>query len=129
MSRLRAAAGAHVMIIGMSYYVPELAGWLHGLDGKEIAVLTERVAAAYNALLSRIYRHYGARLAEVFDAFHSRDFGNRVSVPGLGTLPRNVATICTLTWACANPPVGPNEHANDRGYRVIARAFLAADRR
>jgi lysophospholipase L1-like esterase len=128
MSRLRAAAGKSVTIIGMSYYVPELAGWLHGLGGKEVAVLTERVAAAYNALLTRIYRHYGAKLAGVFAAFHSRDFGNRVFVAPFGQLPRNVATICTLTWACASPPVGPNEHANDEGYGVIARAFLAADR-
>jgi lysophospholipase L1-like esterase len=128
MSRLRGAAGKSVTIIGMSYYVPELAGWLHGTGGKEIAVLTERVAGAYNALLTRIYRHYGARLAGVFFAFHSRDFSNRVFVAPFGQLPRNVATICTLTWACASPPVGPNEHANVQGYRVIARAFLAADR-
>ncbi len=128
MSRLRAAAGKSVTIIGMSYYVPELAGWLHGLEGKEVAVLAERAAAAYNALLIRIYRHYHARLAAVFSAFHSRNFGDKSWLPGFGTLPRNVATICTLTWACASPPVGPNEHANDQGYAVIARAFLAADR-
>jgi hypothetical protein len=41
-------------------------------------------------------------------------------------VPRNVALICTWTWACARPPRGPNEHANSAGYRVIARAFRQA---
>jgi len=27
---------------------------------------------------------------------------------------------------CAQAPRGPNEHANDAGYRVIARAFWRA---
>jgi hypothetical protein len=47
-------------------------------------------------------------------------------LPGLRTLPRNVATICQLTWECVPPPQGPNEHANAAGYHVIADAFLAA---
>jgi hypothetical protein len=37
-----------------------------------------------------------------------------------------VALICQWTWECAIPPRGPNQHANDTGYRVIARAFLTA---
>jgi hypothetical protein len=39
-----------------------------------------------------------------------------------------VARICTWTWECAAPPVGPNEHANQAGYAVIARTFRAAYR-
>lgn len=127
MGSLRAAAGRSVPIIAMSYYVPELAGWLDGLTGKEIAVLTERLVAAYNKLLAGIYRHYGARVADVFGAFHSGDFTDKVRLPGYGMLPRNVATICEFTWACARWPQGPNEHANDLGYGVIALAFLLAD--
>jgi lysophospholipase L1-like esterase len=127
MAGLRSAAGHSVPILAMSYYVPELAGWLRGLTGKEIAVLTERLMAGYNRLLAGIYRHYGARMANVFAAFHSSDFTGRVRLPGYGMLPRNVATVCTWTWACASWPRGPNEHANDIGYGVIARAFLRAD--
>jgi hypothetical protein len=48
-------------------------------------------------------------------------------VPGLGTLPRNVADICQWTWECSAPPRGPNVHANQAGYQVIAQAFLVAD--
>jgi lysophospholipase L1-like esterase len=127
MGGLRAAAGRSVPIIAMSYYVPELAGWLDGLTGKEIAVLTERLVGGYNKILDGIYQHYDARVANVFGAFHSADFTDKVRLPGYGMLPRNVATICEWTWACARWPQGPNEHANDLGYGVIALAFLLAD--
>jgi hypothetical protein len=50
-----------------------------------------------------------------------------VAGPAAGPVPRNVALICTWTWACARPPRGPSEHANSAGYRVIARAFRQAD--
>jgi lysophospholipase L1-like esterase len=129
MGGLRGAAGGSVPIIAMSYYVPELAGWLDGLTGKEIAVLTERLVSGYNKILDPIYRHYGARIANVFGAFHSADFTDKVRLPGFGVLPRNVATVCEWTWACARWPQGPNEHANDLGYGVIALAFLLADPR
>ena len=47
-----------------------------------------------------------------------------MTVPGIGTLPRNVALVCEWTWECAPPPRGPNQHANPAGYRVIANAIL-----
>jgi hypothetical protein len=40
-------------------------------------------------------------------------------------VPLNVARICQWTWMCAPPPVGPNIHANDAGYHVIADTFAA----
>jgi lysophospholipase L1-like esterase len=126
---LRTAGGRKVTIIGMNYYVPELAGWFDGLGGKEIAVLTERLVDGYNRLLVGAFRHYHVRVANVFGAFHSGDFTDHVRLPGRGTVPRNVATICQLTWACARAPRGPNEHANDTGYAIIALAFLLADDR
>jgi len=126
LSGLRKAGGAKLPIIGMDYYVPELAGWLRNMSGKEIAVLSERLVDGYNDLLISAYRRYDARVANVFDAFHSSDFTDKVHLPGIGTVPRNVATICELTWACAKEPRGPNEHANDTGYAIIALAFLIA---
>jgi lysophospholipase L1-like esterase len=126
LSKLRAAGGRHMLIIGMNYYVPELAGWLHGIRGQEIAVLIERLVHGYNTLLGHVYRHYHVRVANVFAAFHSSDFSDRVTMPGIGKVPRNVATICQLTWSCSRTP---NEHANDMGYAIIAVAFLLADER
>jgi hypothetical protein len=34
--------------------------------------------------------------------------------------------ICTYTWMCTAPPLGPDIHATDLGYRVIADTFAAA---
>jgi lysophospholipase L1-like esterase len=34
--------------------------------------------------------------------------------------------ICTYTWICTAPPLGPNIHATDLGYSVIADTFAAA---
>jgi lysophospholipase L1-like esterase len=126
LARLRAAAGPGVRIVGMSYYLPSLAEWRNGLPGQAVARLSARLAAGYNDLLDRAYVTGGARVADVFGAFSTSDFGNLVTVPGVGTVPRNVALICQWTWACASPPRGPNQHANQAGYGVIARAFLSA---
>ena len=128
MYRLRAAVGDRVRIIGMNYYVPALAQWRDGLLGQAVAQVSERVVAGYNQMLAAVYKAFGARVADVFGAFHSADFAGRVTLPGAGAVPRNVAAICQWTWECAPPPRGPNVHARPAGYGVIARAFLLADR-
>jgi lysophospholipase L1-like esterase len=128
MSSLRSAAGGKVAIIGMNYYVPALSQWRDGPPGQQLARLSERLVVGYNSLLTAVYQHYGARVANVFGAFHSADFTDRARVPGIGTVPRNVAAICLWTWECAKAPRGPNEHARPVGYGVIALAFLLADR-
>jgi lysophospholipase L1-like esterase len=126
MTRLQTAAGPDVRIVGMTYYLPALAEWLDGTPGQAIAWVSERLAAGYNDLLDRTYTTSGARVADVFGAFDTGNFGDPVTLPGLGRLPRNVALICQWTWACATPPRGPNQHANQAGYGVIADAFLRA---
>ena len=128
LARLRTAAGPGVRIVGMSYYLPALAEWLNGTLGQLVARVSERLAAEYNDLLDGAYASSGVRVANVFGAFETADFGNGVAVPGVGTVPRNVARICQWTWACASPPRGPNQHANQAGYSVIAQAFLGAAR-
>jgi lysophospholipase L1-like esterase len=127
MSTLRAAGGAGVRIIGMSYYVPTLAQWRHGLLGEAVARISEAVVVGYNRLLTGVYQAFGARVADVFGAFHSGDFSGQVTVRGIGSVPPNVAAICQLTWECASGPRGPNEHATAAGYSVIAQAFRRAD--
>jgi lysophospholipase L1-like esterase len=124
MSRLRTAAGPSVRMAGMSYYLPALAQWRDGSSGQAIARLVERLEAGYNDLLDHVYAKSDARVADVFGAFDTGDFGDQVTVPGIGKVPRNVALLCRWTWACTAPPRGPNQHANTAGYGVIARAFL-----
>ncbi len=125
MARLM-AAGPGVRMVGMTYYLPALADWRDGLPGHAVAWLAEKVAATYNQWLDRVYANSGARVADVFGAFHTADFAKQGTSPGAGTVPRNVAMLCQWTWACAAPPRGPNQHANQAGYQVIARTFLQA---
>ena len=124
LGRLRAAAGPAVRIVGMSYYLPDLAQWRDGTLGHAVARISARLAAAFTGLLDQAYAQAGDGVANVFGAFDTADFGHPVTVPGIGSLPRNVARICEWTWQCAPPPRGPNQHANPAGYRVIADAIL-----
>ena len=124
--QLRRAA-PRARIIAMDYYLPALAAWRSGVGGQLLARGSELATTGFNALLTRVYKAFGVRVADVSGAFHTSDFSPQVTVPGLGPLPRNVAAICRWTWECAPSPRGPNEHPNQAGYQVIARAFLAAD--
>jgi lysophospholipase L1-like esterase len=120
-SRLKAAAGPEVRIVGMNYYLPALAEWRSGLTGHAVAWTAEKLAATFNALLDRVYKKAGVKVANVFSAFQTSDFGSHGAA-----LPRNVTLLCQWTWECAAAPRGPNQHANQAGYRVIARQFLQA---
>ena len=64
-------------------------------------------------------------MANVPGAFKS-DATNEVALDHVGTVPQNVALACTLTWMCAKPPWGPDDHPNNAGYRVIAVAIEGA---
>ncbi|MHB1875258.1 MAG: SGNH/GDSL hydrolase family protein [Streptosporangiaceae bacterium] len=123
LARLRAAAGPGALIVGMTYYVPELAAWGQGSGGTGLAVLADSLVAGLDRQLAAVYRRHGARVADVFGAFASADFTGRVRLAGHRAVPPNVADICSLTWMCAPAPRGPNVHATSAGYRVIARAF------
>jgi lysophospholipase L1-like esterase len=126
LAALRAAAGPGVRIVGMSYYLPALAQWRHGMLGRITAMASERLAVDYNDLLNSAYAKANIAVANVFGAFDTTDFGDQQNVPGVGSVPRNVALICKWTWECAAPPRGPNQHANAAGYQVIAGMVLKA---
>ena len=113
------------IIIGMNYYDPELAEWLTGSAGQTFATDSVELSSIFNATLETVYQDYKVPVADVATAFDTTDMTGQVTLPNLGTLPRNVAEVCELTWECVAPPQGPNEHCNARGYAVIANAFLA----
>ena len=123
---LRHAAGTHTVIVGMNLYDPFLAEYLTGPAGQSLATESVTLGVAYNKLLRESYRAFGIRTADVQGAFLTTNFSDTASLPGVGTVPVNVARICDWTWMCAPSPVGPNIHANATGYRVIARAFERA---
>jgi lysophospholipase L1-like esterase len=126
MNTLSTASGSgEPPIIGMAYYDPELANWLKGDPAdKTLAKDSIALAQAFNNLLGGVYTAFGAKVADVFTAFHTSAFSARVTLPAFGRVPKDVGYICMYTWECAAPPVGPNVHANVLGYGVIANTFL-----
>jgi lysophospholipase L1-like esterase len=130
LTQLKAAAGRHVTITGMNYYDPFLAEWLTGAAGQTLAQQSVGLTTTFNGILDSAYAAYGVTVADVASAFKTTDFTDTAKVAGT-TVPVNVADICGWTWMCAPSPVGPNIHANNTGYAVIARAFEAqlCDRR
>ena len=120
---LRTTAGDAVPIVGMNYYNPYLAAWLEGIppdgaDGPAYAALTSQLAMALNdQTLEPVYGMFQVPVADVWAAFRS----TRTQM--VFRVPLNVRMICTLTWMCADPPVGPNIHPNWLGHRVIARTL------
>jgi lysophospholipase L1-like esterase len=123
---LRKAAGKRTVIAGMNLYDPFLAEYLTGAAGQEVATESVALGQSFNQLLGKSYRAFGAATADVQGAFSTTDFTTTATLPGVGTVPLNVARICEWTWMCAASPVGPNIHANATGYRHIAAAFERA---
>lgn len=121
---LREAAGPGIPIVGMTIYDPLLAGWVNGPDGQDLARMSVyQGLLPINAELSAIYAAAGLGVADVEGAFATVDFETMVPLAGVGSVPLNVARIYEWTWAGAPPPLGPDPHANAKGYRAIAEAF------
>jgi lysophospholipase L1-like esterase len=116
LAELRAAAGPDVPIVGMNYYDPFAPrAWSRGgLVGVQAQVAT---VVAVNDLFESLYAAAGDPVADVESAFSVTDF-----TPVDGT-PLDVVRECEWTWICTPPPLGPDIHANNDGYGVIAQAF------
>jgi lysophospholipase L1-like esterase len=128
MTALRGASSTPVKIIGMTYYDPELANWLKGTAAaRTLAKDSIALAQAFANDLTSVYTKFGAPVADVFTAFKTASFNARVTLPAFGSVPKDVGLICSYTWMCAAPPVGPNIHANRLGYALIANTFLLTD--
>lgn len=114
--RLRKAA-PKARIVVLEYYNPYLA---LKLDGQRLAAINSTLGQQrLNSEIGRVAARRGAKVARVSTAFGSTDT-RRTSVPGRGTLPRNLANICSWTWMCSKGDI----HPNDTGYGVIGRAVL-----
>lgn len=120
LQQLRAAAPG-VQIVVLSYYDPFLAAWLTGPAGRALAQRSVPLLGMLNAIIAGATGAVAGSVADVAGAFHSTDF-TLVTVPSLGgPVPRNVATVCALTWMCLRGDI----HANDEGYAVLAGAVVA----
>ncbi len=127
LAALRNAAGPDTTVVGMNYYNPYLASWLVDAAGQQLAVEAAQAVAVMNGLLRTTYETAGMPLADVASAFQSDDFTTMVmsSQPAPNDmLPVNVNNICEFTYMCDPEPRGPDIHANDPGYSVIAESFI-----
>ncbi len=121
---LNDAVGPATTIIGMNYYNPYLSSWLEGLDGQTLAMESALAVGSLMDMLDMTYGTAGILVADVAEAFRSDDFTTLVPSslppPNDTPLPLNVANICDFTFMCTPDPRGPDIHANDAGYSLIA---------
>jgi lysophospholipase L1-like esterase len=122
---LRQAAPAGARLIGVGHYDPFLGDAVRGPVGQAFAQASLGIIDRLNAVLRAAYAQADMPMADVAAAFQLHDT-SPVHVPGLGTVPTNVARACALTWMCMPRPLGPNSHPNDNGYRVVSDAIAAA---
>jgi lysophospholipase L1-like esterase len=120
---LRDHAGPGVPIVGMSYYAPDVVQWFDDPAAGEAAAAS---TVLFNNFLESLYAGAGVPVADVESAFDVTDFTTLADLKGVGPVPLSVFNACTLTWLCTPPPLGPDVHANNDGYAVIAQAFATA---
>jgi hypothetical protein len=125
LEELKAAAGPKVALVGLTYYDPFLAFFLNGPSGPAIANESVADINQLNDILVADYANAHIPYANGAAAFKSSDT-SRVTLGNVGTIPANVQAICTYTWMCVGPPFGPDDHPNNAGYWLIARAMVAA---
>jgi lysophospholipase L1-like esterase len=124
-NRLRKAAPKGTKIFTMTLYDPFLAGYLQGGNTKILAEASVGLAKTINGNIASAYKFRNGGVADVATAFQTYDLTDMTSLGGL-SVPVAVAQICALTWQCAPAPVGPNIHANQMGYALIAQTFAGA---
>jgi len=106
LARLRAAAGDDVPIIGMNYYGIGLrAVWDTTHDPAAVQAYVTGLVQ-FNDFLETVYASASDPVADVETGFQVAD---TTLVNGT---PLDVLRECQWTWNCANPPHGPDIHAN-----------------
>lgn len=125
LSRLRAAGGPRMRIVGLEHPDPYVARFLGGHRGRVFAAASLHVFDRLNATLGRVYRAAGATVADVPRVYGTA--GGRLAITAVrGRLPVSVARDCAYTWMCRPGPHAGNIHPNALGYRAIAGAVASA---
>ncbi len=121
---LRKAAPAGTTFVAMNLYDPILGGYVApaGTTSNALAMPSLVLDKDLNSTLAKADKAAGFLTADVADAFDTYDSATNVVWQGQQT-PLDVARVCSWTWMCHAAPQGPNIHANETGYHVIADAF------
>jgi lysophospholipase L1-like esterase len=122
---IRRAAAAGTPLVAMNLYDPVLGEYFStNPSDQALAEASVALLRSVNADIQSADQASKFKTADVADAFDSFATTRFATYQGR-QVPENVAKVCRLSWACAAPPRGPNIHANQAGYAVIARAFEA----
>jgi hypothetical protein len=123
LGRLR-EAGGDVPIATINYFDALLALWFAPDPGQALAQLSVPVVAhPLKAFVEDAYSPFGVTVVDTQAAFQTDDFTDMVTLPGFGSVPVNVASICAYTYICS--PFA-DVHANPAGNAVIAHAVELA---
>ena len=123
-NQLQHAAGPLVHFVGLEYSDPFLAYYLDGPSGRVIAQQGLVAMNSMNAALGAVYRASSVPIANVPGLFDSQST-RPATMAHVGVVPQNVARACAGSWMCTSPPFGPDDHPNNVGYMIIARAITA----
>lgn len=123
-ARLRAAAGSSVPIIGLTYPDIDLANWLSGPGGIDIA---EQSITAFRGTINpewkAAYASSNVTFVDVTAAFGAYiPLSQLVTYSTYGEIPYAVDRICTLTGICTKM----NLHPTNAGYSLIAQLIVHA---
>jgi hypothetical protein len=119
---LKAAAGRRVAMVGLLYGDPFLGHYLNSTLGRANALTTLHDVERMDAALDAVFQASGVAVAPVESALMVNDVAMTGHFDGR-TVPQNVAMVCQTTWMCRTAPWGPNEHPDNLGYSIIARAI------
>jgi lysophospholipase L1-like esterase len=127
-SDLRGAAGPRVPIIGLTYPDVILGTYVFPSRSPSAAAtsLANLSVVAFKSLinpaLSKAYAHSTGSFVDVTAATGAYTSLNRtVHTTAYGTIPVPVATVCALTWFCAQGDI----HAKTPGYTLIGKLVVA----
>jgi lysophospholipase L1-like esterase len=125
LAKLRGAAGPNVHFVGLEYPDPFLARYILSASERSYATQTLNVITELNQELTDIYNHADVAVVDVPSAFSSSD-ASPTRMPDGDVVPKNVAEICAYTFMCRAYPWGPDDHSNNLGYQLVARAMVRA---
>ena len=121
------AAAPGVPIVAMNYYNPNLAFWITGPAGQELAAQSLVLTGVFNGTLETIYGAFNIPVADVETSFATFKTNG-------GDPPTNVRRICALTLMCEKSGPGfmlsdsdpatsgpqPDIHPSNRGYAKMS---------
>ena len=116
--------GGDVPIATLNYGDPLLAAWVSpDLGGPAVAQASvPLLMQPLRRFVEAVYTPFDVVVVDTQAGLQTDDFADMTTIPVFGTVPVNVAAICTYTWMCTWGDV----HPTTTGYGLIAQAFEQA---